>query len=96
MQLNLAHLHWYESRSSDSSLMFSVKITSGKFHAWGPLSWQFNINLSMEYIHYKVWDKITYQFPNFTSATIEVWEWISNVISHLSGRMIIYPCWDLS
>ena len=34
------------------------------------------------YIHYNVWDKITYPFPNFNCATIEVWEWISNFIPH--------------
>ena len=26
----------------------------------------------------KVWDEITYPFPNFNYATVEVWEWISN------------------
>ena len=26
------------------------------------------------YIHYKVWDEITYPFPNFSGAAIEVWE----------------------
>ena len=26
----------------------------------------------------KVWDEITYPFPNFNGCTIEVWEWISN------------------
>ena len=25
-----------------------------------------------------VWDEITYLFPNFNIATVEVWEWISN------------------
>ena len=29
-----------------------------------------------------MWDKNTYQFPNFNCATIEVWEWISNFIPH--------------
>ena len=38
------------------------------------------------YIHYKVWDKITYPFPN--------WEWISNFIPHFSGHVITYPWWD--
>ena len=23
-------------------------------------------------------DEITYEFPNFKGATVEVWEWISN------------------
>ena len=28
------------------------------------------------YIHYKVWDEITYPFPTFKSAVIAVWEWV--------------------
>ena len=31
----------------------------------------------------KVWDEITYPFPNFSIATAEVWEWISNLIPHI-------------
>ena len=27
-----------------------------------------------------MWDVITYPFPNFNGATVEVWEWISNFI----------------
>ena len=46
------------------------------------------------YIHHKVWDEITYPFPNFKCATIEVWECISNLIPHFTGHMIISPCWD--
>ena len=34
-----------------------------------------------DYIHSKVWDEITYPFPNFNGATVEVWEWISNFIA---------------
>ena len=30
------------------------------------------------YIHYEMWDEITYAFPNFNVATVEVWEWMSN------------------
>ena len=30
----------------------------------------------------KVWDEITYPFLNFNGATVEVWEWISNIIPH--------------
>ena len=25
-----------------------------------------------------VWDEISYQFPNFNGATVEVWEWINH------------------
>ena len=27
---------------------------------------------------------MTYPFPNFNSETVEVWEWISNFISHIT------------
>ena len=50
--------------------------------------------LISNYIHYKVWDEITYPFSNFNSATVEVWEWISNFIPHFTGHMIAYSCWD--
>ena len=46
-------------------------------------------------IHHNVWDGMLYPFPNFSSCTIEVWEWISNFISHFTGHVITYPCWDL-
>ena len=29
------------------------------------------------YIYYKVWNEITFPFPNINSGTVEVWEWIS-------------------
>ena len=45
------------------------------------------------YIHYNVWDEITYLFPNFSSATIEIWEWIRNFILHFTGHVISRPCW---
>ena len=36
------------------------------------LTW-INLNLNMDnYIHYKVWDEITYPFLNFNGATVEV------------------------
>ena len=28
------------------------------------------------------------------TLSIEVWEWISNLILHLTGHVITYPCWD--
>ena len=42
----------------------------------------------------EVWGEITY--PNFNSATVEVWEWISNSILHITGHVITYPLWDQS
>ena len=31
-----------------------------------------------------MWDEITYSFPNFNGATVEVWEWISDFIPHFT------------
>ena len=31
-----------------------------------------------------MWDEITYPFLNFNGATVEVWNWISNFISHFT------------
>ena len=44
-----------------------------------------------------MWDEITYNpFANFNSYSVEVLKWISNFISHFTGNVIIYPCWDKS
>ena len=37
----------------------------------------------------KVWDEITYQFPN--GSTIEVWEWIINFIQYFIMDVITHP-----
>ena len=48
-----------------------------------------NFNPSLgNYIHYTVWDEITFPFPNFNGATVEVWKWISNY------RMKSKPQWN--
>ena len=44
------------------------------------------------YIHYEVWNEIIYPFLNFDCATVEVWEWINNIIPHFTGHVITYPC----
>ena len=46
--------------------------------------------------HYTVYDEITYSFPNFNGCTVDVWEWMSNFVSHFTGCVITDPCWDLS
>ena len=40
------------------------------------------------YIHYTVWDENWYPFQNFNSATVEVWEWISNFIPRWSWKIL--------
>ena len=44
------------------------------------------------YIYYDVWVKITYSFPKFNGATVEVWEWLSNFIPHFTWHVVTYPC----
>ena len=31
---------------------------------------------------------------NFNGCTVEVWEWINNLIPHFIMDVITYPCWD--
>ena len=62
------------------------------------LTWiKFHPNIDMQ-LHplYRVWDEITYPFPNFNGTTVEAWEWISNSILHFNGHVITYPGWDQS
>ena len=39
-----------------------------------------------------VCDEINYPFPNVNGCTVQVWEWISNFITHFIMYIIIYPC----
>ena len=41
-------------------------------------------------MHNKVWDEITYPFPNFNGEAVEVWEWRSNVMPHFIRDVIAY------
>ena len=41
-----------------------------------------------------MWDKITYVFLNFNGATVEVKEWISNIIPHFNRQVSTYQCWE--
>ena len=61
----------------------------------GILQMTFSYALISNHIHYNEWDEITYPFPNFNSAAVEVWDRISNFIPHFSGHVITYPWWDL-
>ena len=67
------------------------KTTSSPFYQHGLTlipAWMNN------YIHYKMWDEITYPFLNFNGCTVEVQEWLSNFIPHFTGLVITYPRWD--
>ena len=41
-----------------------------------------------------MWYEITYPFPNFNGAAVEVFEWTSNVILHVDIDVITYPLCD--
>ena len=45
------------------------------------------------YIHYKVWDEITYPFSNVNGCTIEVWKWRSNFVPHFNQRSLEMNKW---
>ena len=40
-------------------------------------------SITSNHTHSIVWYEITYPFPNFNGAAVEVWEYISNLIPHL-------------
>ena len=59
----------------------------------GPLLLTWNnlnrsIDMQLHPFHYKVWDEITYPFPNLTGASVQVWEWINSFFPHFSGLVI--------
>ena len=54
-----------------------------------PMWINFNPTWMSNYIHYEVWYEITYPFPNFNDATIEVLEWISNSYHTLLGALFL-------
>ena len=74
-----------------------IWITSSSVHLHGltsTLAWVSNCIPNC--IHDKVWDEITYPFPNFIGAAVEVWKWINNFTPHFTWQVIIYPWSDKS
>ena len=43
----------------------------------------------------KLWDEMTYSFPNFNGVTVEVWEGIVNFIPHFMMYVITYSFPDI-
>ena len=50
--------------------------------------------LISNHIHYTLWGEITYPFLNCNRSTVEVQEWISNLIPQFTGHVITYQWWD--
>ena len=40
--------------------------------------------------HYEMWDEISYPFLNYNCCIVEVWEWMSNFIPHITRYVIIH------
>ena len=99
-------MHWFCSKTLKWGIMIQFYQGNDYIFKWLYLDqkfWTFRWDgLTLipawisNYIHYKVWGEITYPFPNFNGATVEVWEWISNFIPHFSGHVISYPRWGQS
>ena len=64
---------------------------------WGPF-YQHGLIIIPARISYhmpsKLWDEITYPFPNFNGCTVDVFEWSSNFSSHFIMDVIIHPCYN--
>ena len=44
-------------------------------HPWARFTTMVNFKTRISNcIHYKMWDEITYLFPNFNGCTVEIWE----------------------
>ena len=74
--------HWHMSQYTPW-IMLEVRTSSCSVVVW-----------ISNYIHYNVWDEITYPFPNLNGSAVEVWEWMSNFILHLTGHVVTYKCWE--
>ena len=72
---------WCLSNHLSTFSTMTMLVTLGPLYKYGflILAWICN------HMPCKVWDEITYPFPNFNSCTVEVWEWISNFISLYNG-----------
>ena len=59
---------------------------------WARFVFRYSLVLTWisNYMLGKVWDEITYPFPNFNGFTVEVWERISYFIPHFTRDVITY------
>ena len=73
---------------------YILKVSYLKLDVWAPCTHQgpiYSHGLTLmpawiaNYILYRTWDEITFPILNFNGCTIEVWEWISNLISYTNS-----------
>ena len=70
------------------SIGFKMVLTCGPFCKHG-LALLLACISNFNYIYYNVRDGITYPFPNFNGAPVEVWEWRCNFIANFRGKVIL-------
>ena len=88
----LLHWHWINCVISHSASVITLQ-AMGKFTG-APFPNKFNLGWLSDYIYNNVCVEITDPFRNFNGAIVEVWEWISNFIPHLTGHVTTYLYWD--
>ena len=86
------------SRYRSDRTTLNSNVTASNFHEiCGPV-YQHGITSLTAWISNhmpnKVWDEITYPFPNFNGSNVEVWEFISNIMPHVIKYVITHTCWD--
>ena len=94
VQIGVANCYVYEVNYFEESnhciyfvrrrLTQRVKLYSTHKTAEGPFTNMGNC----DHMASKLWDEITYPFPNFIGCTIDIWEWKSNFIPHFT----MYRC----
>ena len=82
--------------SLDRLIMWPFITTEDHNKYWLPtmMTLQNILCAAMTMNEFLVWDEIAYPVPNFNGWTIEVWEWISNSITHLIMDVITYPSYS--
>ena len=82
------------SNVSSSSASMVPEINKERGEIPGGHFYQLEVSLTPAWIrnhmHCKVWDEITFPFPNFNGFTVEVWKWISNMIPHFMMGVTTY------
>ena len=80
------------SRGKKKYIIYEVHMPPIVLH--GHLGYLLLTLINFNHMPGKVWDEVTYPFPNFNGCTVEVWEWISNFIPYFIMGVVAYLCCD--
>ena len=90
---SLKKLLWAWKIFTGVSIRPQLFFTLGPFHQYGLTLFQ---GWGVYHMPSKVWDKISYPFPNSNGCTIEICDTISTFTPHFTMDVITYPCWNWS